>query len=1025
MSDENINININVITKKSVVQAGNDLEGLGKKGQSAGEKIAQSMDTADQALKGMKIAVGVLTAALATMTVVAAKSISAFKQFENGLVNVQKVTNLSGARLQAFGKEIDNLANRIPVGTSELLNLSQTAGQLGIEGARNILLFSESVALLTRTTDLTTESAIQIAQLLAVSKTAPENIGRLSAVLVDLGNNFSATESQILEVSTRIAQSSTAYNLLAEDSITLGAVIAGVGEKAEASGTAIGKSFRALEEAIKLGGEPLRELTRLTGLQREELASLFESNPTELLRQFTAGVGEASKSGEIISVILDTFGLRTDRVNRVLTPLIKNTQAFDEAAKRTAIQMRDQSAAVEEARKQFATLESAEILAGNATSELGKTIGQVLEPAYRSILETVRSVAIATTRFIEDNAPLIKVITVAIGALTATLGFAAAAVYAKSAAWAALSASATAAWSAIILPALPAIAAIAAVGVALAAIVSYWEEIKLAIDIVVVAILEITAKVLNFFADFESSGRKALAVVANLFIDFFDTVSGGLQTLIKVIDRVFGTDLTANITAFRKNLKESVKTFEEGDGALKGLAKTAKGVAEVIEEGIVAQIADRQQKEETKKAIRALEDEERRLQDVILNGSDAQVIAANKRLKAISEEKLALRGLLEEKKKVDQETIDANTEKVDKLKEIEIQYLGDIQNLQKIANDETVDGIEEVLRKQKEEKIKAYRDQAIADNEFNEARRAELLLDSLEQERIVEESERKKKQKAIDAQLEKVEEIRKINENEKQLDEEKALIEAELKVQTDEEELEVLRLRLEQIEIAKTEARAREAELEGSHLELIRKQRELEDKKRIQSLRKRTDEEIRREQSTAQLKRIIAQTSAQQLIGIGDNLMQAGIVQGKTAGKALKALKIGEAIVNTYAGASNALSSIPYPANLLAAASVIATGLANVATISAQKFATGGVVQAAGPGSRGIDNVPALLSVGEEVLTRNNPRHRDNIAREQDQALLEAINGLRSDMQNMQTIVTIDGKEVADALQTQRFRGVN
>jgi hypothetical protein len=56
-----------------------------------------------------------------------------------------------------------------------------------------------------------------------------------------------------------------------------------------------------------------------------------------------------------------------------------------------------------------------------------------------------------------------------------------------------------------------------------------------------------------------------------------------------------------------------------------------------------------------------------------------------------------------------------------------------------------------------------------------------------------------------------------------------------------------------------------------------------------------------------------------------------------------KAIAIGQAIVSTYTGAANALSSMPYPANLAAAATVIATGLAQVQSIrSANKGGGGG-----------------------------------------------------------------------------------
>ena len=81
-----------------------------------------------------------------------------------------------------------------------------------------------------------------------------------------------------------------------------------------------------------------------------------------------------------------------------------------------------------------------------------------------------------------------------------------------------------------------------------------------------------------------------------------------------------------------------------------------------------------------------------------------------------------------------------------------------------------------------------------------------------------------------------------------------------------------------------------------------------------------------------------------------------------------------QALIDTYAGANKALAASAPPFNFISAAAVIASGLANVATIEAQKFATGGIVQ--GDPSKG-DNVPVLATAGELIL---NQAQQDNLA---------------------------------------------
>ncbi|MBQ5627304.1 MAG: hypothetical protein IIU97_04255, partial [Bacteroidaceae bacterium] len=92
----------------------------------------------------------------------------------------------------------------------------------------------------------------------------------------------------------------------------------------------------------------------------------------------------------------------------------------------------------------------------------------------------------------------------------------------------------------------------------------------------------------------------------------------------------------------------------------------------------------------------------------------------------------------------------------------------------------------------------------------------------------------------------------------------------------------------------------------------------------------------------------------------------------REAAIASKALALGEIAVQTglaiAKGTSEAMS-VPFPANIAAIATTVATVLANIAsavsTVKSAKFATGGVVE--GDPTK-IDSVPAMLTAGEVVL---------------------------------------------------------
>lgn len=88
-----------------------------------------------------------------------------------------------------------------------------------------------------------------------------------------------------------------------------------------------------------------------------------------------------------------------------------------------------------------------------------------------------------------------------------------------------------------------------------------------------------------------------------------------------------------------------------------------------------------------------------------------------------------------------------------------------------------------------------------------------------------------------------------------------------------------------------------------------------------------------------------------------------------------KALAIAQATVNTYLAATQALSSVPYPFNLVAMAGVIATGLAQVMQIKDQKFASGTL---SAPGGMALvgERGPELVELPRGSRVYNNTESR-------------------------------------------------
>lgn len=123
---------------------------------------------------------------------------------------------------------------------------------------------------------------------------------------------------------------------------------------------------------------------------------------------------------------------------------------------------------------------------------------------------------------------------------------------------------------------------------------------------------------------------------------------------------------------------------------------------------------------------------------------------------------------------------------------------------------------------------------------------------------------------------------------------------------------------------------------------------------------------IKNEQAKAQAMKAITGGLTQLLDTLGES-NAAFAKMSKIITLAQIAIDTGKALSAGIASAS----SMPFPANLAAIATTVATILANIATaistVKSAKFATGGKVT--GPGTGTSDSIPAMLSNGEFVMT--------------------------------------------------------
>lgn len=318
--------------------------------------------------------------------------IGAGKDFEAGLIQIAKTTGLGEQATKLLGDRITDISKRVPVATESLLEIATVAGQLGIKGVDNIAAFTETLAKLQLATDIAGQEGSQsVARILTVTgeleQNGTDNIEKFGSVITKLGNDFAATEAQILEIGNKVAQGTVAYQLASEDVLALSTAFKVTGSEAEVSGTTAAKVFEILGKATVEGGENLTRLAEATGISREAFQQLFKDDPVAAFARFAEGLKNTGLEGAELTSKLRELGITDTRVLRTLTPLISNYEVLGRSINTARKEAVDRNALEEETQKATNSLAADLTDLSNTFKALGKELFKTFGPALRSIVQ--------------------------------------------------------------------------------------------------------------------------------------------------------------------------------------------------------------------------------------------------------------------------------------------------------------------------------------------------------------------------------------------------------------------------------------------------------------------------------------------------------------------------------------------------------------------------------------------------------------------------------------------------------------
>ena len=415
---EEAGINTDDLAHSSEQLAG-EIDALKKKEEAAAEKantFGVRAETAFNAVHEAIVAAGV-AAALKEIYEYFSDCSQASMDFESAITGVAKTTDLTDSELATMSDSIKALSTEIPATTEEIAAVAEAAGQLGIQ--KDALLdFTEIMTMLGTATNMTAdEAATALARFANITGMATDNYGRLGSVIVDLGNNFATTESEIVAIGTRLASAGKLAGLTEPEIMALAAAMSSVGIEAEAGGTAMTQTLNAIEKAVAKGGDDLAEFARIAGMSSEEFSSAWKNDAMSALTSFIGGLGKLDEQGESTVLVLEDLGLTGIRQSNMLKALGLAADQMTGAVNTANTAWQQNTALTNEANKRYTTVQSRLTMMQNAYNNLKVAIGDAYTPALGKSYELGAKVLNSFTEFVQKNPALVNAVTAFAGSI--------------------------------------------------------------------------------------------------------------------------------------------------------------------------------------------------------------------------------------------------------------------------------------------------------------------------------------------------------------------------------------------------------------------------------------------------------------------------------------------------------------------------------------------------------------------------------------------------------------------------------
>lgn len=355
-------------------QAGESLTAISKKC----ETISKAMTKAGKSLT---------THVTAPITALGTAAVKASIDYEYAFADVRKTVDATEEEYDRLSDSVKQMSTEVAASAEDIAEVMSIAGQLGIEN-EHLAEFTRTMIDLGNSTNLVAadaaSEAARFANIMGMSQGQFQNLG---SALVDLGNNYATTESEILAMSMRLAGAGKQVGLSEAQILGFATALSSVGIEAQMGGSAFSKALVKMEVASATGGDALEDFAKVSGMTAKQFKALWDSDPAAAFQSFIVGLSKMDEEGESAIVTLEEIGIKEVRLRDTLLRSTNATELFSRAQETANRAWRENAALTNEANKRYATTKSRLTNLKNTALMFARQIGDDLNPTIQQIID--------------------------------------------------------------------------------------------------------------------------------------------------------------------------------------------------------------------------------------------------------------------------------------------------------------------------------------------------------------------------------------------------------------------------------------------------------------------------------------------------------------------------------------------------------------------------------------------------------------------------------------------------------------